>query len=207
MEDRKFTEKESLEVITSMISRTKERYNGATMLFMGCVTAITSVLVWLLLSITQNPVWNWLWMLLPVAGGIIAPSMARKQSQKQGVKPYYDSAIKKIWLGVNLSICFTVLMCVVIQLVTGINCWLAMLIYPLGAIAIAEMAMGILIREIFLVVGGAFGLIIEAVVCVGVAGGFVQGTYGFLPLFIPLAIMMLIPGIILHNKAKQRCKN
>lgn len=207
MEDRQFTEKESLEVITSMISRTKERYNGATMLFMGCVTAITSVLVWLLLAINQQPVWNWLWMILPVAGGIVAPSIARKQAQKQGVKTYYGSAIKKIWLGVTLSICFTVLICVVIQLFTGINCWLAMLIYPLGAIAFAEMAMGLLIRENSLVVGGVFGLIIEAVVCVGVAGGFVQETYGFLPLFIPLAIMMLIPGVILHNKAKRQCKN
>ena len=48
MEDRKLTEKESLEVITSMIARTKAKYlgSGNILLMWGYLIAITSILVW-----------------------------------------------------------------------------------------------------------------------------------------------------------------
>ena len=47
MEDRKLTEKESIEVITSMIERTKDRYigNGNIMLMWGYLCVAVSALV------------------------------------------------------------------------------------------------------------------------------------------------------------------
>lgn len=48
MEDRKLTEKESLEVITSMIALTKQRYigDGRTLLLFGYLTVAVSALIW-----------------------------------------------------------------------------------------------------------------------------------------------------------------
>lgn len=62
MEDKRLTEKESLEVITSMIARTKERYigDGNIMLMWGWLTIAVTGLVWVLIARTHNPVWNWL---------------------------------------------------------------------------------------------------------------------------------------------------
>ena len=50
MEDRKLTEKESIELITSMINRTKERYigSGNMMLMWGYLILAVTVLVWFL---------------------------------------------------------------------------------------------------------------------------------------------------------------
>lgn len=88
MEDRKLTEKESLEVITSMIALTKQRYigDGRILLLFGYLTVAVSALIWILLVITQNPVWNWLWFLVWIIGGIVAPIKAKKQQIEKGVK-------------------------------------------------------------------------------------------------------------------------
>lgn len=52
MEDKKLTEKESLEVITSMIARTKARYlgSGNILLMWGYLVVFVSILVWILLG-------------------------------------------------------------------------------------------------------------------------------------------------------------
>lgn len=100
MEDRKLTEKESLEVITSMIALTKQRYigDGRILLLFGYLTVAVSALIWILLVITQNPVWNWLWFLVWIIGGIVAPIKAKKQQIEKGVKNYSDTLTSRIGL-------------------------------------------------------------------------------------------------------------
>lgn len=59
MEEKKLTEKESLELIASMIARTRTRYLGSrNMLMWGYLDVITTISVWVLLTFTHNPVWN-----------------------------------------------------------------------------------------------------------------------------------------------------
>ena len=57
MEDKKMTEKESLELITAMINRTRERYigDGNILLMWGYLTVIVTALVWIMLIMTHNP--------------------------------------------------------------------------------------------------------------------------------------------------------
>lgn len=82
MEERTLTEKESLEVITSMIRRTKERYigDGNIMLMWGYLVAVVSILIWVMLVATRQGYWNWLWFAIPLIGGIATPIMARSSS-------------------------------------------------------------------------------------------------------------------------------
>ena len=80
MEEKRLTEQESINIIATMISRTKERYigDGNIMLLWGWLTILVTCLVWLMLALTRNPAWNWLWFLIPVVGGITTPIMAKK---------------------------------------------------------------------------------------------------------------------------------
>ena len=113
MEDRKITEKESLEVITAMIARTKERYigDGNIMLMWGYLIVSVAGLVWALLAMTHNPVWNWLWFLIWIIGGIATPLMARKQQVERGVKSYSDKVASRIWSVVGYSAIFSTFCC------------------------------------------------------------------------------------------------
>ena len=82
MEEKRITEVQSLEIITEMIARSNVRRklgNGNIMLLWGYLTVAVSALVWTLLLVTKNPVWNWLWFLIWIIGGTVTPIMARKQ--------------------------------------------------------------------------------------------------------------------------------
>ena len=64
MEERKLNEKESLELIAQMIQNTKNRMEtncGMPFLLWGYTTVFTSLLVWLLVTYTQNNNWQYLW--------------------------------------------------------------------------------------------------------------------------------------------------
>ena len=205
MEERKLTEKESLEVITSMIARTKQRYigDGNIMLMWGYLVVLTAIAVWVLLAVTQNAVWNWLWFIIPLTGGIVTPIMTRKQQNRSGVKTFYDKVTSKLWMLAGLSEFVMIIVCVVLNMTTGADCWSAMLVYTMIAIPFAEIAQGLLFKENSLVAGGMVGLAVGIVTVCCVSGGIVLWTFWYMPLFIiGMTAMMIIPGHILNKKVK-----
>lgn len=167
MEDRKLTEKESLEVITSMIALTKQRYigDGRILLLFGYLTVAVSALIWILLVITQNPVWNWLWFLVWIIGGIVAPIKAKKQQIEKGVKNYSDTLTSRIWSTVGFSAIAATAICLAFLLVKGIDAWPMMLAFALIIVPFAEVAQGIVFKETTLIVGG------DRIVCWLIYGG------------------------------------
>lgn len=204
MEERKLTEKESLEVITSMIARTRQRYvgDGHIMLMWGYLVAIVSILVWVMLVATRQQVWNCLWFAIPVIGGIATPIMARKQQTCSGVKTVYDTITSRLWTIAGLSELAAIIACIIIQCITGISCWTAMLAYSLIAMPITEIAQGLLIKEKSLTIGGIMGLAVGIVTICCIAGGIPLGVNWYMPLFILAFIaMMIVPGHILNHKA------
>ena len=84
MDDRKLTEQESLDLIATMISRTKSRYfgNGSIFLVWGYTTIAVTLAVWTILYLTHNPAWNWLWFLIWIIGGIFTPIIDRKERRE-----------------------------------------------------------------------------------------------------------------------------
>ncbi len=65
MKEQKLNERESLQVITAMIERTKQRLHlgdGNILLMWGYLTVTISILVSTLLYFTGNVMWNWLWL-------------------------------------------------------------------------------------------------------------------------------------------------
>lgn len=208
MEDKKLNETESIELIASMISRTRERLvkgGGNILLMWGYLIVCVSLLVWILLITTKHPAMNWLWFLIWIIGGIATPIMARKKQEKTGVKSYSDKISVQIWSVVGFSAIFATLCCLVFLLVKGIDCWSAMLILPLIIVSLTEIFEGIIVHEKSLIAGGAIGISIGIFVVCCIAGHILLSANWFIPLFIiAITCMMIIPGHILNYKAKHQ---
>ncbi len=206
MEDRKLTEKESLEIITSMIARTKQRYigDGNILLVWGYLTVAVAVLIWILLLTTHNPAWNWLWFLIWIIGGAVTPVMSRKQRSENRVKNYSDTLTSRIWSTVGFSAIISTFICLGFLLIKGADTWSMMFAFALIIVPFAEIAQGIVIREKVLVTGGAIGLVVGIFTLCCIAGQVMLYASWFMPLFIVTFIaMMIVPGHILNYKASK----
>ncbi len=207
MEDKKMTEKESLELITAMINRTRERYvgDGNIMLMWGYLSVAVAALLWIMLLVTHNQAWNWLWFLIGVIGGIATPIMDKKQRVKSGVKSYSDKLTSQIWTIVGCSAFVATLFCLGFSLFMGYDAWKMMFAFALIIVPMAEMAQGIVIKEKSLVAGGAIGLACGIFIVCCIAAGVPLYINMILPIFIVAFIcMMIIPGHIINNKAKSQ---
>lgn len=207
MEERKLTERESIELITSMINRTKQRYigSGNIMLMWGYLVVAVTILVWVMIDSTHNGAWNWLWFAIPVIGGIATPIMARKENRKIGVTTYSDKITSKLWTMFGLSEIVLTVLCLVANLWLGINCWISMLVYSFIVAAFAEIVQGIIVKENCLIAGGTSGLFLGMVTLCCITGNVPLYTDIFLPLFmLGFVCMMIIPGHILNYKAKHQ---
>lgn len=206
MEERKLTEKESLEVITNMIARTKHRYigDGSILLMWGYIVTVVTILVWVMLATTGQNIWNVLWFAIPIIGGIATPIMARKHRHECGVVTYSDRITSRLWSLAGISEIIVTLACVGLQYFAGANCWSAMLAYTLVAIPFAEIAQGLIINEKSLMAGGIIGLAVGIVTVCCIAGGITLVANWYMPLFIiAFAAMMIVPGHILNHKARK----
>ena len=209
MEEKKMTEKESLELITAMIQRTRERYvgDGNIMLMWGYLTVAVTALVWILLVKTGNPIYNLGWFLIPLLGNILKPLMDKKQKVKSGVKSYSDRIVTQIWTVVGISSLVAMLTCFgfIFFAHASSNIWKSMFIFALIMVPMAEIAHGIVVKEKSLVVGGALGLCVGIFTMCCIAAGIPFGANWYLPMFIIAFIcMMIIPGHIINYKAKQQ---
>ena len=75
MEDRKLSEKESLDIITQMINSSKRNMkvgSGNVLLYWGYFTVLLSVVISSLIVYTQNYIWSWGWMLMFAVGPVIS---------------------------------------------------------------------------------------------------------------------------------------
>ena len=207
MEERKLTEKESLEIITSMIARTRERYigDGRIMLMWGYLTVVLTAIIWTLTGVTHNPVWNWLWFLLWIIGGTLTPIMDKKMQHEKGFKNYSDTVTSRIWSIVGFSAIVATAICLAFLLVGGIDAWSMMFAIALVIVPFAEIASGIVVKEKSLIIGGAIGLSAGLFTMACIAGHVALYASWFMPLFILVwVVMMIIPGHIINYKAKKQ---
>ncbi len=206
MEDKKLTEKESLEVIISMIARTKARYlgSGNILLMWGYLAVFSSILVWILLAATRQNVWNWLWFAIPVIGMPLTSIMARREKRTDGVVTYSDKITSHLWSIFGVSEIVLTLICLGFSLIGGIKCWTAMIVYTIIAAPFAEIAQGLIVKEKSLTWGGIVGLAIGMVLVCCVPGKIPLLANWFMPLFILFwVVMMIVPGHIINHKAKK----
>lgn len=205
MEDKKLTEKESLELIASMIARTKARYlgSGNILLMWGYIVVIISILVWVLLATTRQNAWNWLWFAIPLIGFPATFVMARKQQRDCGATTYSDIITSRLWTIFGVSELVLTVVCLGFALIGGVNCWISMLVYSLLLAPAAEIAQGLIVKEKSLIGGAAIGLCVGVVTLCCATGGIPLNANWYMPLFIlAFVAMMIVPGHILNKKAR-----
>lgn len=200
------TERESLEIITSMIERTKARYigSGNIMLMWGYLTVAVTVLVWVSLAMTRNPACNSLWFLIPVVGGILTPIMARKERKEIGAKSYSDKVTDRIWTMVGYSAIAMTICCFTLAFLE-FDSWMAWFAFALIIVPFAEITQGIIVSENSLVFGGGLGLLAGIFTLCCIIARMTLYAYWFLPLFMFAFIcMMIIPGHVINSKARRQ---
>lgn len=186
MESKKFSSKDSLEIISRMIAESRgklERGGGSIFLIWGYTSVFTSILVYVLLHLTDNPQYQWFWWMIPIVGGsLMYFNMRGKPSI---VKTQIDRFIGYIWLTIGLTSVLTPL-CLypVILPVEG-------LVLNIGVILT-----GAVIAFRPLIIGGIIGVILSYSL-VYVSG--VDQIIIFAAMFI---VTMIIPGHILNFRGK-----
>lgn len=205
MKEQEINEKQSLGIITEMIARTKDRYigNGNIMLLWGYLTVAVSILVWVMLAITHQGAWNFLWFLIWIIGGIATPVMARKEQKNGSVKNYSDRITSQIWTVVGIIAIVASIMCLDFQLIGGVCSWAMMLAFALIVVPFAEITQGIILKERSLTAGGIVGMVIGIFTLCCIAGRVPLYVNWYLPMFASAFVaMFVVPGHILNHKAK-----
>lgn len=190
MEDRKLTEKESLELISQMIRQTRENIEKRVaypFLIWGYLTVIVSVIVWYVLSETGNYQWNWLWLALPLIGWPLN-FLIGKKSEKV-IVTYMDRIIGNIWVVIGIAVLLVGLVswllndvlfiiALLLSIGTTLTGW-AMKYKPIGWAGVISVLL-------------SFALI------------FVPGVNQLLVFAVLFVVMMIIPGHIFYNHV-MRC--
>ncbi len=96
MEDRKLSEKESLDIIARMINSSKRNMqigSGNVLLYWGYSTVFLSIVISALVSCTQSYIWSWGWMLMFAVGPVIS---YKQRGHEPVVVNYTDKTIDKV---------------------------------------------------------------------------------------------------------------
>ena len=96
MEERNITERESIELIASMIQNSKRRMelgSGNVLISWGYVTTIVALIVGIGHLTTGHIEWLWLWFAIPAIGYPLHYFLGKRKERKELVKTAVDRYI------------------------------------------------------------------------------------------------------------------
>lgn len=189
------TEKESLELITSMINRAKNSFgeNGFLYLVWGW-----AILIFCLIQFVSQVIFGYekgyyVWILTWVIA-IYNVFYIKKKKKKRNVRTYTDEINSSIWISFLISIFILMFICIQFKH-PG-------MIYPVLLVmyGIPIFLSGKLMKFTPLVLGGIFCWLL------GIAGPFVPVEYGVLLIALALIGAWIIPGYLLRSRHHQELR-
>lgn len=195
MEDKKLTEKESLELISQMICNTRNRMeenNGIPFLIWGYSTVIIALSVWYMVTSTQNYYWQWLWFGIPTLS-YLAWFIFNANKKKKGnphVKTFVDRVIGHVWMVFGITGFLVSMMAIFYHI--------PILFIILLTMGMATAITGLIIRFKPVIISGFLGMALSLLCFV------VNGTDSILVFAAAFVLMMVIPGHILNNASRKR---
>lgn len=206
MEERTLNEKESLALITQMISSSKKNMEigqGNYMLIWGYFTTALSIILFALVNFTHNFIWSWGWMLMFV----MWPIMSYRQRQKPPrVVTYTDKVISQVWqvMGWMFIVTFLTIGIIEFSFARYID---FILMLPLSLIycGIGVSITGIIIQERWMTYAPLIAFIIAIYMLTMLMIGEKATTLWYLYFGLSFVFMMIIPGHIVNNKARKQC--
>ena len=203
MEEKKFTEKESLELISQMIQATRKNLvkgQGNYFIIYGYTAAILSIIIYTLLCMTHTPWWwaGWFLMFLPV----IILSFKEKRNTPT-VITYTDSMVNKVWQVMGASFSLTMLVILDLSFIFG-KCYF-MLMLPLSLLytSIGTAITGLVIREKCLLYTPLVGFVLAIYMLMSYTINNSAAILWNLYFGLSFVVMMIIPGHILNNKSEK----
>lgn len=200
MEDRKITEKESLELISEMIRKTKEETSSKkdydAFLFYGYGAVFVSLLAWLLIRLTGE--WDfmfvWLVMFLPY----LATTFAGKK-KKPGAKTYLQGMLDSVWKVIGSMFGLTILAMMLMGFLIGEIDFSLMMPLSILYAGIGTSMTGLVLRERWFVWPPLLGLLVAVYMLMeGVCTNDWNLWFGF-----SLLVFMVIPAHIVRGKIKR----
>ena len=203
MEEKKFTEKESLELISHMIQATRKNLvkdQGNYFIIYGYTAAILSVIIYTLLRMIPTPWWwaGWFLMFLPV---IILLLKGKRNSPT--VVTYTDSLVNKVWQVVGTLFSLTVLVMLALSLLVGKCDFMLMLPLCLLYASIGTAITGLVIREKCLSYTPFAGFVFAIYMLMNYTINNSIDIRWNLYFGLSFVIMMIIPGHVLNNKSEK----
>lgn len=193
METNGMTPEKSLQIISDAIARSRkdfERNSGTPMVLWGVTLLAFSLITWLLLRSTENPLWNFLWFGVPAVGWLLS-RICLKDKGINGAKSIINETIGEIWIGYGI---FATVIALILAFIAP---------QQIGTILIALLGYGTFMTGMILKNGyiTAGGLITGIG---GVAGLLLIQNYDSVLIFTAASFSSLIlPGIMMNRKAKK----
>ena len=195
MENNKFNEKDSLELITRMIQNTQNRIAekpGQHFMFWGYLTIVVTIAVWCTLIFTNDAQWNLLWLAIPVIGWPANYIMGRNAKKTQLVTTYIDKIINYVWTIFGLLTWTFMIMLMM-------NSFENVLFVVLQLISASVILTGLIARFKILIVTGSI------VMLTSIATIFITDfNYQMFNFILSFVIMMVIPGHILNYRGRNQ---
>lgn len=187
-----FSAEESLQLITSMINKTKNAVavDSFYFLFWGWLVFVSCVAQYLLIELEiRNS--HYVWITMPL-GGVVSAFYSIRVTRNARTKTFLDEALSFIWIA--LAIAFFVL--VYIHMVAGT--WENSFTYYILLYGVGTLASGQLLRFKPLIIGGIINFAL-ALACV-------HFTYKYQLLFGAAAIFTsyVIPGHLIRNMYRKK---
>ena len=205
MEERKFTEKESLELISQMISASRQRLqkgSGNPFLYYGYTSIAISAATFLLTRFSGSWAWNLLWMLMFIPAIVL---WVKDRDSKPEVTSYIDRMLTNTWKGVLMLMVLS--LAVILGSGFGSGTINLMLMLPLALIFVCT---GTLITGLTIGEGSIVGMTtIAFVMPVLLLSGMVSGD-GYLPVWnlaggFSFLFSLVIPGHIINHRSSGSC--
>lgn len=196
MEERKLTEKESLELISQMIRNTQAKMkdnSGVMFLIWGYLTIGVTLFVWLMITLTQNYHWQWFWFLLPAGGWIMSWLHFKREGKKPRASTYIDRVVWYIWAVLGAA-------GFVLSIISIITCTFPILFIIVLIMGMGSTLTGLVIRFKTLVISGALGMAASIILL------FVDWQIQMLVFSAIFLIIMVIPGHLLNCIARKQDK-
>ena len=205
MEERKFTEKESLELISQMISASRQRLqkgSGNPFLYYGYTSIAISAATFLLTRFSGSWAWNLLWMLMFIPAIVL---WVKDRDSKPEVTSYIDRMLTNTWKVVLMLMVLS--LAVILCSGFGSGTINLMLMLPLALIFVCT---GTLITGLTIGEGGIVGMTtIAFVMPVLLLSAMVAGDQ-YLPIWnlaggFSFLFSLVIPGHIINRRSSRSC--
>jgi len=194
MEDKTLNEKESLELISQMITNSRKKLeegNGIPFLIWGYTTFFVSLIVFYLINLTGDYHYHFIWFLIPIIGSIGMFVSKRNESSRSGhASNFIDRVIGNVWMVIGLAALIITVGAFIVRIPV-----LSLVILIMG---IGTALTGLVIKFKPVIISGFIGMASCVIPFI------VNGNEQIIVFGIIYLIMMVIPGHILNYKGKEK---